>query len=193
MEKLADLVTRSIVAHSQPLKTRKMILFGYSFGAVLALEVAKRLESKGYEIALLLLDSSLDAERIRTDLTFNEMRHISYWNKIISIFEQHLNHAELRQIEHGVIHNQRLLHRYLLAQEINVQLLNSDMICIESSGNAGQGYMRCFGQKTSGYCRLLTTPGIITICSSHPIFRCCSVKSGMRLNCCHNQHTPMWR
>ncbi|CAM3710720.1 Surfactin synthase subunit 3 [Vibrio aerogenes CECT 7868] len=169
---LADLAAESITQHYQTMASQSMVsqsitmtnqqprimLFGYSFGAILALEVAKRLEKNGHTITLLLLDSNLK-QHTDTGQTLNEMRHIRYWDKIISLFEKHLNQAELRQIEAGVIRHQHILSRYLNQQKINHHLLHSEMICIESSENADQGYMHCFGRKTTGHCRVMSTSG----------------------------------
>ncbi len=158
LDELADVAVTQIYEHYQSRASHiKGVLMGYSFGAILALAVGKKLEAKGICLPMLLIDSSLSHDQGLIEYSLSALRENNYWRGVIGILEEHCSEAQFNLITTGSINNQQRLINYLATNDTT--LLNSAIVCLEASANLEPANMFEFAEKTSQAVRVLKTPG----------------------------------
>ncbi|WP_143085019.1 non-ribosomal peptide synthetase [Pseudoalteromonas denitrificans] len=160
LETLADIAAEQISEHYQGIKQQSnALIMAYSFGGILALEVGKRLETKGIKLPMVLIDASLSQNQDVTQYSLTALKENSYWRGVIGILEESCSEAQFDKITQGAVNNQQRMLRYLNTHEQDLKLINSPLVCIEANANLASASMIDFANKTSQKILVLKTPG----------------------------------
>lgn len=125
-------------------------LVGWSFGAHLAVETARRLERAGRDVHLVLIDA---APRLGTApeadeppiAGFAELRGRPYWGRVLAILMDNLPAADVARLERLALHNAALLVGYAAAGPVR-----ADITAIEATDVPVPAGMHGFAAVTGG-------------------------------------------
>ncbi len=119
-------------------------LCGYSMGATIAYEMAKKLEDMGFETRLVLLDrgvrrtEGITAEKIDTHAEF----HLNWMNR--ELVAASLKSKDDPRIKQFLLHNIRILNEYIVEGQIK-----GPIFAIEAQNDKMQSYMKEWAAFTS--------------------------------------------
>lgn len=150
MENLADHFA-AVVQSVQP--EGRIRLVGYSMGAHVALELALRLEDRGRDVRLVLIDAAPRTDRHVPDPlepnveSLAALRSQRHWTRILDFLVEGMEGAVIARLEKLLLNNLRSLQAYAF-----VGRLRADITCIEALDNPKPADMMGFGALTSGRC-----------------------------------------
>lgn len=125
-------------------------LVGWSFGAHLAVETARRLERAGRDVHLVLIDASprlgtAPAADESPITGFAELRGRPYWGRVLAILMDNLPAADVARLERLALHNAALLAGYAAAGPVR-----ADITAIEATDVPVPAGMHGFSAVTDG-------------------------------------------
>ena len=131
-------------------------LVGWSFGAHLAYETAKHLESSGIETRVILIDAAVDG--IKRSRFLQEENHNNSSEVFIDMQDLTLINTLSKQDSDRIVALTE--HHYrLFTHHTTTGTIKSDLIVIEAMQGDGQADMKTFENFTSGDFRYYSTPG----------------------------------
>lgn len=125
-------------------------LVGWSFGAHLAVETARRLERAGRDVHLVLIDAAprlgVAPEADEPPIAgFAELRGRPYWGRVLAILMDSLPAADVARLERLALHNAALLAGYAAAGPVR-----ADITAIEATDVPVPAGMQGFAALTAG-------------------------------------------
>jgi len=134
-------------------------LLGWSFGACLAIEMARQLEQRGQTVGLILLDGG--PRQIFVSAGYDGVAAMSqkrYWSRVLEILKRTMTAAQLTGLEDTAARNKALWERY----EVGLGL-NADIFAVEAQTprtiEARQGGMAGLKEFTQGQVQVIATTG----------------------------------
>nr|WP_320012249.1 AMP-binding protein [uncultured Desulfobulbus sp.] len=137
------------------------VLLGWSFGATLAVEMARQLEEKGRIPSLLLFDGApRQAETAQQPLFFEGLSALTnrrYWSQVITILRRTMSVAQFAHLESIAYNNKFLWNRYEARFHLHGDILA--FLTQTSQASADKGIQKGLESLTRGSCTVITVSG----------------------------------
>lgn len=139
VEKMAELFVSDIKKERK--HSEKILLAGYSMGAVIAFEMVKQLESDGYSVQLLIFDRNVQRSA-NTETSFDD-----YLNELIKQYNLLFSTDEISEIQ---LRNFLGNNLYILGKYTQTHSVKADITAFEATGNKFSAKMENWQDFTTG-------------------------------------------